>query len=104
MNILSRTSRLNQILIVVLVVQIALAAFVLRPRAAASESGTLLPGFKASEVTAVTISDGQGKSVNLAKKGDDWVLSSVVFGNNQSIGLRVLHCVDVVPVVQSFLG
>jgi hypothetical protein len=74
MNILSQTSRLNQILIVALVVQIALAAFVLRPKAAASESGALLPDFKASEVTEVTITSGEGESVHLAKAGEAWVL------------------------------
>lgn len=74
MNTLGQTSRLNQILIIALVLQIALAAFVFWPRTAASQSGLLLPDFKASEVTAVTITSGDGESVDLAKKEEEWVL------------------------------
>lgn len=68
-------SRLNQILAVVLVVQVALMAFVFWPRAAASaNSGPLLPTYKAVDVTNLTISDSQGNKLTLTKSGDKWVL------------------------------
>lgn len=68
-------SRFNQILAVILVAQIALAAFVLWPRAAASSGGgPLLPDYKAADVTGLTLSDSEGNKLALAKSGDNWVL------------------------------
>lgn len=68
-------NRFNQILAVILVVQVALMAFVFWPRAAASaNSGPLLPDYKAADVTNLTISDSQGSKLALAKSGDKWVL------------------------------
>ncbi|GIK40690.1 MAG: hypothetical protein BroJett011_45230 [Chloroflexota bacterium] len=68
-------SRFNQILAVILVAQIALAAFVLWPRAAASSGGgPLLPDYKAADVTGLTLSDSEGNRLALAKNGDNWVL------------------------------
>jgi hypothetical protein len=68
-------SRFNQILAIILVVQIALAAFILWPRTAASSGGgPLLPAYKAADVTNLTISDSQGDKLALAKSGDNWVL------------------------------
>src|SRR5262245_24711165 len=74
MSKLGQTNRLNQILIALLVVQIVLTAFVLRPKAAAPESGPLIPNFSANDVTALTVTDNEGNSVALAKKGEDWIL------------------------------
>jgi hypothetical protein len=68
-------SRLNQILIALLVVQIALVAYVFWPRPTAqAEGGPLVSGFNAAEVVSLTISDGDGHRVALAKSGDGWVL------------------------------
>jgi hypothetical protein len=68
-------SRFNQILAVVLVAQIALAAFILWPRAAVSSGGgPLLPDYKAADVTGLTMSDSEGNKLALAKNGDNWVL------------------------------
>lgn len=68
-------SRFNQILAVILVAQIALAAFILWPRAAVSSGGgPLLPAYKAADVTGLTISDSEGNKLALAKSGDNWVL------------------------------
>ena len=68
-------SRFNQILAVILVVQIALAAFILWPRAAVSSGGgPLLPDYKAADVTGLTLSDSEGNKLALAKSGDNWVL------------------------------
>jgi hypothetical protein len=68
-------SRFNQILVVILVVQIALAAFILWPRAVVSSGGgPLLPDYKAADVTGLTLSDSQGNKLALTKSGDNWVL------------------------------
>ena len=68
-------NKLNQILIALVVVQIALAAFVFWPRPAAqAEVGPLLSGFNAANVVGLTISDGDGHRVALTKSGDNWVL------------------------------
>lgn len=74
MSKLGQINRLHQILIVLLIIQIALVAFVFRPQAAASESGPLLPNFQASDVTAMTITDNEDNSIALAKQGEEWVL------------------------------
>jgi hypothetical protein len=66
----------NQILAVILVAQLALAAFILWPRqAVSSSSGPLLPNFKAADVTSLTISDAEDNKVALVKKGEAWVLA-----------------------------
>ncbi len=69
-------NRQNQILTVVLVVQLALAAAIFWPRAVASgaESGPLLANFKAADVVNLSISDADGNQMELSKKGDSWVL------------------------------
>ncbi len=68
-------NKLNQILIALVVVQIALAAFVFWPRPAAqAEGGPLVSGFNTAEVIGLTISDGDGHRVALARSGDGWVL------------------------------
>ncbi|NJN95778.1 MAG: DUF4340 domain-containing protein [Anaerolineales bacterium] len=68
-------SKLNQILAITLVVQVVLAAFVFWPRPAASSGGgPLLPDYKAADVTRLTISDSEGKTLALAKNGENWVL------------------------------
>jgi hypothetical protein len=69
-------NRQNQILTVVLVVQLALAAAIFWPRAVASgaESGPLLANFKAADVVGLSISDADGNQMELSKKGDGWVL------------------------------
>ncbi|MFN8455825.1 MAG: DUF4340 domain-containing protein [Anaerolineae bacterium] len=70
-------SRLNQILAATLVVQIILVgAIFLWPRpAASSASGPLLPNYKAADVTGLTLTNGEGKRLALAKNGESWVLS-----------------------------
>jgi hypothetical protein len=66
----------NQILTVILVAQLALAAFILWPRQAVSgSSGPLLPNFKAADVTGLTISDAEDNKLTLTKNGEAWVLA-----------------------------
>ncbi|MBI1878870.1 MAG: DUF4340 domain-containing protein [Chloroflexi bacterium] len=90
----------NQILAIVLVAQIALAAFVLWPRTAASgSSGPLLPDFKAADVTGLTISDGEGNKIVLAKNGDNWVLSEA--GDFPADGTKVTPLLDKIEKVRT---
>jgi hypothetical protein len=68
-------NRLNRILIVILVLQLALAAVVFWPRRATTEEGqSLFPNFEASRVVRVTITGADGEQIELAKEGADWVL------------------------------
>jgi len=65
----------NQILAGILVVQIILSVVVFWPRSAAtSASEPLFPNLKAGDIVALTIADADGKSVQLKKVGEAWVL------------------------------
>jgi hypothetical protein len=76
MSILNQTSKLQQILAILLIIQIALAAFVLWPQPVASQPNQpLLPDFKADQVTELVISDGDENRIALAKKEGSWVLA-----------------------------
>ncbi len=70
-----KITRLQQILIGVLVLQLALAALVLWPRPAASSGGEpLLPGIATGDITGLTITGDTGAPpIKLAKQGDAWV-------------------------------
>jgi hypothetical protein len=68
-------TRLQQILVGILVVQIALGVFIFWPRSAAQgASGPLLPDFAAADVISLTIQGEDGSRITLAKEGDDWIL------------------------------
>ena len=70
----SKVTRLQQLLIGVLVLQLALAALVFWPRPVASGSGEpLLSGVQVGDVTGLTVTDDTGQTVTLAKQGDSWV-------------------------------
>jgi hypothetical protein len=71
-------TRLNQILIGVLVAQLIVAAFVFLPRTLSgqAEVEALLSGLDADRVTALTITSGEGESLTLAKKDGAWVVAS----------------------------
>ena len=69
-------SRFNQILIVVLVLQLALTAFVVWPESAGpTGGGPLLADFSASGVSKLVVKDGDGNQVSLAKENGQWVLA-----------------------------
>jgi len=71
---MSQTNRLQQILLIVLVVQIALAVWVFWPKPAASQSsGPLLGDFSTDSVTSLAISDSE-KTLTLAKQDGKWFL------------------------------
>jgi len=68
-------SKLNKILLALLIVQIIITGFAFWPRTTAqSGGGPLLPGFSAGNVVKLTITDNEHNSVTLAKKGDEWVI------------------------------
>ena len=68
-------NRLHQILLGVLVVQLALVGFVFWPRSTSANAAgaPLLGQVKADDVATLTITDKQG-STKLAKQGDQWVV------------------------------
>ncbi len=69
-------TRLQQILTVTLVVQVALAVFLFWPRPAAQAGGApLLPGFAANDVISVAIQSEDGQRIALAKDGDTWIMA-----------------------------
>ena len=71
---LNQTNRLQQILLIVLVVQIALAVWIFWPQTAVSQvSGPLLGDFSTDSVTGLTINDSDN-SLTLAKQDGTWVL------------------------------
>jgi hypothetical protein len=69
-------NRRNLILIGVLVLQLVVAAVVFWPRATASETAgqSLFPGVEADRIVGLTMSDAEGKSIQLARSADGWVL------------------------------
>jgi hypothetical protein len=68
-------NKLNRILIVILVLQLALAAVVFWPRQATTvEAQSLFPNLETSRVVRVTITGADGERIELAKEGAGWVL------------------------------
>jgi hypothetical protein len=69
-------SRTHQILGLLLLVQIGLAALVFCPRYTTTTVANtpLLATFDPAEVSEVVIRDGEDNQITLAKKGDEWVL------------------------------
>lgn len=70
-------NRNNQILAVVLVIQLVIAGLMFwQPwsAAAGSEAGPLIAGLTVPEVTGLTISDGDGNRLVMAKTDENWVL------------------------------
>lgn len=69
-------NKLQRILTGVLAAQVALAVIVFWPRAAHTGAGSPLLNITSEEVTGLTISDDQGKTVKLTKGTDGWVAAS----------------------------
>lgn len=67
--------RHNQILIGILIVQIAVSAFIFWPQSTvAVESEPLFGELKADDMAALTITDGEGNAIQLKKVDGDWAL------------------------------
>lgn len=71
-------TRRNQILAGVLVLQLVLVAWMLWPRQVATGGAgkSLFPGIEADRIVKLTLRDGQGESVDLARRANGWVLSA----------------------------
>lgn len=68
-------NRLNQILVVLLVLQLVLAAIILIPRPApAGEGESLYPDLEAGRIVGLTITGPGGETLQLAKHEGNWVL------------------------------
>jgi hypothetical protein len=68
-------NRTNRILAAILAVQIVLVAVAFWPRPASVAGGeSLFAGLEAEQIVGLTISDGTGKQVKLAKETGSWVL------------------------------
>jgi hypothetical protein len=68
-------SRLNLILLALLVVQAVVVVAVFWPRATATGGGALLPELTAEQVTGLTIADNTGQSVALQRGESGWTLA-----------------------------
>ena len=68
-------NKLNQILVAMLVIQISLGVYTFWPSTTVAEAGApLLADFSVDNVTGLTISDGEGNEISLAKNETGWVL------------------------------
>lgn len=75
MTNVTQTNRLQQILLIVLLVQIGLGVWIFWPRPAASQaSDPLLGEISADDITALTISDSDN-AITLTKEDGEWVLA-----------------------------
>jgi hypothetical protein len=94
-------TRLNRILIGVLIVQLIVAALVFLPRTLSSQAEVeaLLPGLDAEQVTALTITSGEGESITLAKKDGAWVVASA--GDYPTVEGDVPAFLDKVAAIQT---
>ena len=93
-------SRLNQILIVLLIIQIGLGAYTLWPQSVASVAGEpLLVDFSAADVVELAISDGDDNRIVLAKAGDGWVLPEA--GDYPADGEKITPLLEKLAEVES---
>jgi hypothetical protein len=100
MSYLSQVSKLNQILILLLVIQIVLGALVFWPSNAASgDSGPLFIDLKAGDVVELTVSDGSDNSVKLVKQGEVWVLPEA--GDYPANGENVTSLLEKIEGIQT---
>jgi hypothetical protein len=79
MKTINKLNRPNQILVLALIVQIALMLVVFWPRGAAGATASgakLFPDLKTDQVVGMVMRDSEGKTVQLAKKNDAWVIPS----------------------------
>lgn len=69
-------SRFNQLLIGVLIVQIAIAVIVFWPRGSVATGELLLGELAVEDVSQIVLSDGNDNAVTLAQRDGEWVLAS----------------------------
>lgn len=70
-------NRLNQILIAIFLVQLAVVGWMYRPNLASpiAPGGALYPDFDAEAVTSLTLSDGEGNELAITRTESGWVLA-----------------------------
>lgn len=69
-------TKLQRILVIVLVAQIVLTAVVFWPRTTVqAESGPLFPGLETADIVQLTLADNTDNQVTLLRQGDAWVLA-----------------------------
>ncbi len=70
-------NRRNQLLSGLLIIQLALAVFLLWPRGSTADSngGPMFPDLTTNQVTGLTIRDGQDRQVHFVKENGQWVLA-----------------------------
>jgi len=70
--------RVHLILVVVLALQVILGVIVFWPRSAVTAAGeSIFPDLDTDGIAALTITDDQGRSINLRKTAGEWVLPEV---------------------------
>lgn len=72
-NMVAGLSRSNQLWLGLLLVQLAITAFVFWPRQEAAGSQLAITGFTLAEVSKLTITDNEGQQITLQKEAGDWV-------------------------------
>jgi hypothetical protein len=93
-------SKLNQILVAMLVIQISLGVYTFWPSTTVAEAGApLLADFSADNVTELTISDGEGNEISLAKNEAGWVLPQA--GDFPADGEKIAPLLEKAAGVQS---
>jgi hypothetical protein len=93
-------NKLQRFLIIALGLQLALGVFVFWPRPVASSTGQpLMAGFKASDVTGMTITDDKGVTTKLVKQGDSWVAPDA--GNYPADGTKITPVLDKLTAIKT---
>lgn len=94
-------NKLNQILIAVLAVQLAIVGFVYYSQQAASEvsSGPLFENLDATEVVELTMTDGDGNQLKLAEVDGAWVLPEA--GDYPADGDKILPLMEKVQDIET---
>ncbi|MCA9932727.1 MAG: DUF4340 domain-containing protein [Ardenticatenaceae bacterium] len=93
-------TKLQRILIGLLIVQVILAGVVLWPRGvAAVAKEPLFPGLNADNVVRLTIAGNEGSSVELARQGDAWVLANG--GDYPAIGESITAVIAKIAAAQT---
>lgn len=93
-------TRSQQILAVILVIQLALTAFIFWPQSSDQVANEpLLPNFTAADVISMTIEDADGNRIVLAKDGDQWVLPEA--GEYPANGDKILPVLEKLAEVKT---
>lgn len=93
---------LNRALSITLLAQMIVAALVFLPRTLQSEmegDRPLFAGVEASRIVALTITDGDGASIRMAKEGESWILPEL--GDYPLLADRVTPVLDKIAALKA---